>query len=437
MANNTVVKKIDWASIVIYMLLVAVGWLNIYSASVPVEEIGNFNFNNIYGKQLIFIGLSVLLILFVLAVEAKFYERFASIIYVVSVLTLVGLFVFGKNVNGARAWYGIGSFTIQPSEFAKTATALAFAKYLSDIHIQIKNFQDQLKALAIIAIPSFLILLQPDPGSTLVYAAFLFVLYREGLPGLYVFLVFSLAFVFIATLKFGIPITLSVILVGILMYYLIKRRNNAKKTHKKKVKIVPMLLFFIMCASVSGASSYIYNNVFKQHHRDRFVLWLRLENDPVKMQQLKQDIGYNINQSETAIGSGGLSGKGFLQGTRTRGNYVPEQHTDYIFSTVGEEWGFLGTSFVIVLFVALLLRLLYLAERQRSQFSRVYGYSVVGIIFIHFIVNIGMVIGLLPTIGIPLPFFSYGGSGLWGFTILLFIFLKLDANRSNDWMEVS
>ncbi|SFU27811.1 rod shape determining protein RodA [Pustulibacterium marinum] len=435
MAKNTVVKKIDWLSIVFYMLLVGIGWLNIYSASVPVEEIGAFNINNLYGKQLIFIGLSVVLILFILAIEAKFYERFASIIYIVAMLSLIGLFIFGKNVNGARAWYGIGSFTLQPSEFAKTATALAFAKYISDIQTHIKNFQDQLKAILIIAIPSILILLQPDPGSTLVYSAFLFVLYREGLPGLYIFFLISLAFVFIATLKFGIPITLAVIGTGIVIYYLIKRTRNQKKAHKKKIKILPMILYFVTCIAVSGATSYIYDNVFKQHHRDRFVLWLRLENDPVKMQELKRDIGYNINQSETAIGSGGLMGKGFLQGTRTRGNYVPEQHTDYIFTTVGEEWGFAGTLFVVLLFTALLLRLLFLAERQRSQFSRVYGYSVAGIFFIHFMVNIGMVIGLLPTIGIPLPFFSYGGSGLWGFTILLFIFLKLDANRGNDWME--
>ncbi|GLB48703.1 rod shape-determining protein RodA [Neptunitalea lumnitzerae] len=427
--SSTVVKKIDWLSILIYVLLVLFGWVNIYSASVPLDEIEQFNIDSVYGKQLIFIGLSLVIILFVLAIEAKFYERFASVIYIVAMISLAGLFILGKNVNGARAWYGIGSFTIQPSEFAKIATSLAFAKYLSDIQTNIKHWQDQLKALIIIGIPAFLILLQPDPGSTLVYSIFIYVMYREGLPGIYILLALSLAIIFIVTIKFGSVITLVTIALLLTAYYFIFR-----KSRDRKVKILPLVLFFLMSTTISLGTPLIYKNVFKQHHRDRFRLWLRLEQNPIKLQQLKRDIGYNTYQSETAIGSGGVSGKGFLEGTRTRGNYVPEQHTDYIFSVVGEEWGLFGTTAVVVLFSILILRIIYLAERQKLQFSRIYGYSVAGIITIHFMVNIGMVIGLLPTIGIPLPFFSYGGSGLWGFTILLFIFLKLDANRVNEWM---
>ncbi|GLB53523.1 rod shape-determining protein RodA [Neptunitalea chrysea] len=427
--SSTVARKIDWISILIYVALVLFGWVNIYSASVPLEEINHFNFNTEYGKQLIFIGLSFLLILFILAIEAKFYERFASIIYLVSIVTLLGLFVFGKNINGARAWYSIGSFTIQPAEFAKIATSLAFAKFLSDIQTNITHWQDQLKTMLIIGIPALLILLQPDPGSTLVYSVFIFVMYREELPGIYIIILLSVAILFIATIKFGTTITLVALAVLLIAYYFI-----AKRSPRRKAKILPLILFF-MCSSVlSAGTPFVYHKVFKQHHRDRFVLWLRLEQDPVKVKQLKRDIGYNTYQSETAIALGGLTGKGFLEGTRTRGHYVPEQHTDYIFSAIGEEWGFVGTSAVVILFTILILRLIYLAERQKGQFSRVYGYCVAAILTIHFMVNIGMVIGLLPTIGIPLPFFSYGGSGLWSYTILLFIFLKLDANRINEWM---
>ena len=425
---KTVVRSIDWVSVIIYIALVAIGWINIYSASVPIEELGHFEFNSFYGKQLIFIGLSVLLIIFILAMDAKFFERFSSIIYIIILVSLVGLFIFGKNVNGARAWYSIGGSTLQPSEFAKCATALAVAKFLSDIQTNIQLLKDQLQALIIIAIPAILILLQPDPGSTMVYTAFVFVLYREGLPGIYIAIGLAFIAIFVSTLKFGILITLTVVSTLLLAYYLLFRK-------KKKRLTFPLILILISSIVISLSSNYIYNNVFKQHHRDRFVLWLRLENDPIKIQELKRTIGYNINQSENAIGSGGLLGKGFLEGTRTRGDYVPEQHTDYIFTTVGEEWGFAGTMVVVILFTLLLVRLIIIAERQKSKFSRIYGYSVAAILFIHYLVNIGMVIGLLPTVGIPLPFFSYGGSGLWGFTILLFLFLKLDSNRVNEWME--
>lgn len=429
MSSTTVVKKIDWICIVLYMMLVAFGWINIYSASVPLAEIGNFNIDSVYGKQLIFIGLCLVIIVFVLAIEAKFYERFASVIYMVSVVSLIGLFIFGKNVNGARAWYGIGSFTIQPAEFAKAATALALAKFLSDIQTQFRRPMDQLRALLIIAIPAVLILLEPDAGSVLVFSAFIFVMYREGLPGVYLLLLISVAVVFVTTIKFDVAPVLSVLTLILTAYYFWGKRRKGRK-----MRLWPIVLFFVICSGISGATPYIYNNVLKQHHRDRFRLWLRMEKDPLIVKKLEKTIGYNTYQSERAISSGGFSGKGFLEGTRTRGNYVPEQHTDYIFTTVGEEWGFIGTITVVLLFMLLILRITFLAERQRAHFSRVFGYSVAGILAIHFVVNIAMVIGLLPTVGIPLPFFSYGGSGLWGFTILLFLFLKLDANRVNEWM---
>lgn len=430
MSSTKVVRKIDWITIILYLCLVVFGWVNIYSASVPMDEIGAFSFSGLYGKQLVFILLNIPLIIFVLALEPKFYERFSSVVYLVAIVSLIGLFIFGKNVNGARAWYGIGSFTLQPSEFVKTATALAIAKYISDIQTNMKDYKDQLKSLLIMGIPMVLILLQPDAGSMLVFTAFFVVMYREGLPGIYMLVLFILAVVFIATIKFGEELSLTGIFLLLGSYYM-----YARKKRGKKARLLPIVLFFIVCGGIAVATPYIYNNVFKEHHRDRFVLWLRLEDDAAKMEQLKKDIGYNTWQSEQTISAGGFSGRGFLEGTRTRGHYVPEQETDYIFTVVGEEWGFFGTVMVVLLFSLLVLRIAHLAERQRSQFSRVYGYSVAGILTIHFLVNIGMVIGLVPTIGIPLPFFSYGGSSLWGFTILLFIFLKLDANRTNDWLN--
>ncbi|MEL4308642.1 rod shape-determining protein RodA [Joostella sp. CR20] len=421
-------KKVDWFSILLYALLVFIGWLNIYSATYTGEGGSILNSDTFYGKQLVFIIVSCFLVIILLSVEAKFYERFASIIYLASLLSLLGLFVFGKNVNGATSWYAIGGMTLQPSEFAKAATALALAKYLSDIQTDIKDFKDLLKIFLIISLPAFLIIPQPDPGSALVYAAFFFVLYREGLHPMYLLIGFFSIILFTATLLFGtIWVFLgSALLLGLAYYYL--------KRKKQRVTILQLIVVLIVTTTFSYSVDFIFNNVFEQRHRDRFSLWLRLEDDPVKLNQIRKTIGYNTYQSESAIGSGGFMGKGFLEGTRTKGNFVPEQHTDYIFSTVGEEWGFVGTSAVVLLFSMLILRLIFLAERQKSAFSRIYGYSVASIIFFHFAINVGMVIGLLPTVGIPLPFFSYGGSGLLGFTVLLFIFLKLDANRINEWM---
>lgn len=408
--------RVDWMTIIIYFALVGIGWVNIYSASLDDSAAGFFNLDQVYFKQLIWIVLSLVIIIFILAVEAKFYERFSSIIYLVSLLSLLGLFLFGKNINGATSWYALGSFTIQPSEFAKAATALALGKYVSDIQTNMKEFKHQLRTFIIIALPAILIIPQPDPGSALVYAAFIFPLYREGLHFAYLLLGFFIAALFIATLAFGVIwVSAGIILISAFLYFRRKR--------KRKTKPFNYLIVAAACVGFVFSVNYIFNNVFEQRHRDRFNIVLGKETD-------SKGIGYNTNQSEIAIGSGGWTGKGWTQGTQTKGNFVPEQQTDYIFSTVGEEWGFVGSMVVVFLFVALIVRLLFLAERQKGQFSRVYGYSVASILFIHFFVNIGMVTGLLPTVGIPLPFFSYGGSGLWGFTILLFIFIRLDASNS-------
>lgn len=411
MKNQSIANNIDWISIIIYASLVILGWLNIYSSSLSSME-------DTHEKQLIFIILTIPLIFIVLSVDGKFYEKYASIIFGISLLTLIGLFFFGKTIAGQRCWYAIGSFTIQPSEFAKAATALALAKYLSDTQINLKEVNRQVQALAIILLPVLLILPQPDPGSALIYSIFIIVLYREGLPSWYVWTGFITILLFVLTLVLEPEY---VILIALIVLILVHFKSRLADRN--------IILSGILLVIISGfvlSVNYVFENVFKQHHRDRFNILLG------KTVDLK-GIGYNTNQSEIAIGSGGWLGKGFLEGTQTKGGFVPEQHTDYIFTTVGEEWGFAGSIVVVALFAGLFLRIIYLAERQKTKFSRVYGYCVAGILFTHFFVNIAMVVGVFPTIGVPLPFFSYGGSGLWGFTILLFIFIKMDANKVNEW----
>ncbi|PRZ26528.1 rod shape-determining protein RodA [Flavobacterium granuli] len=411
MKNQSIKKNLDWTCVIIYCLLVIMGWLNIYSSSLSSIE-------DTYQKQLIFILLTIPLIFIVLAIDGKFYEKYASIIFGISLLSLVGLFLFGKTIAGQRCWYAIGSFTLQPSEFAKAATSLALAKYLSDSQINLKDINRQIQALAIVFLPVLLILPQPDPGSALIYSIFIIILYREGLPAWYVWTGFTAILLFMLTLVIEPQY---VILIALLVIILIHFKSRLADRN-----IIASSLLFVLISGFVLSVDYVFDNVFKQHHRDRFNILLG------KAVDLK-GIGYNTNQSEIAIGSGGWIGKGFLEGTQTKGGFVPEQHTDYIFTTVGEEWGFAGSLVVIGLFVTLFLRVIYLAERQKTKFSRVYGYCVAGILFTHFFVNIAMVVGIFPTIGVPLPFFSYGGSGLWGFTILLFIFLKMDANKVNEW----
>ena len=417
--------KFDWLTIILFLLLVGFGYVNILSASHIGDITSYFDTSQLYGKQLIFIGLAFVLIILILSFEAKFYERFASIIYLVAILSLIGLFVFGKDVNGARSWYGIGSMTIQPSEFAKFATALAVAKYISDLQTNMQTLKDQIRVAAIIFIPALLILLQNDAGSTIVYLAFFFVFYREGLQQVYLIVALSFIALAVLALKYGILITaIATTLVLVSRYFFRK---------KKRASIFQYVVVLLVAVGFSYGVKLFYEHGLKAHQQNRISIFLRLEKDPVKLEQMRKREAYNLIQSEQAISSGGLTGKGFMQGTRTTGKFVPEQETDYIFSTVGEEWGFLGSSMVVILFVLLIIRILYLAEAQKSQFSRVYGYGVASILFVHFTINIGMVMGLIPTVGIPLPFFSYGGSGLWGFTILLFIFVKLDSNKINEW----
>ena len=413
--------RYDLWTILIYIALVVLGWFSIYSAAPITEYQGLFDMDVVYGKQLLWIGMALFLIVLILAIEVKFYERFAGLIYVVSLLSLLGLFIFGKEINGAVSWYPLGPMTFQPSEFAKFATALAVAKYLSQLNVSLKNPKDFLIVSGIILLPAILIVPQPDPGSALVYSAFFFALHREGLSLWYLSLgVIALA-LFLGSLVISIWWVILIVLVSLAVLYLLSR----KRKHKKRLPKPRLHLYIIaglLCVLYSLSTNYIFNTVLKDRHRNRINIVLgKVEDDA--------GIGYNINQSEIALGNGGWTGKSLPEATQTRGGYVPEQETDFVFSALGETTGFLGTTVTILLFMFLIYRIIIMAERQRNQFARIYGYGVAGIFFLHFFVNIGMVIGLLPTVGIPLPFMSYGGSGLWGFTILLFIFVKLDAHR--------
>lgn len=421
--KNNIFLGIDWVLVLFYFLLIFLGWLNIYSATITDTEASLINLDSEYGKQIIWICLSVPLILFILMFEAKLYEKYASLLYIIGLLFLVGLFVFGKNINGATSWYNLGIFSLQPSEFVKASTALAMAKLVSEKTFNLKNLNTQLEALALLFIPALLITLQPDPGSALVYVAFVFVLNREGLPFYYVTIGITAISIFIATLLFGFINTLLgslVIFLFIFLYFYLYRKKAFRKGWLKIIAIYLISALYIFSVDL------VFNHVFEQRHRDRFNILLGKSADT-------KSIGYNTDQSVTTIATGGFWGKGYLDGERTKGDFVPEQQTDYIFTTVGEEWGFVGSSFVIIVFMLFILRIINIAERQKTKFSRVYGYSIASIFFLHFTINIGMVIGVLPTIGIPLPFFSYGGSALWGFTLLLFIFIKLDANRIYEW----
>lgn len=418
MKNQSVTNNLDWISVIIYIVLVIMGWLNIYSSSLSLsDEPFTLDLTQFYGKQLLSIALAIPLIFVVLSVDGKFYEKFSSIIYIIGLLSLAGLFVFGKTVKGQANWYSFGAFGLQPSEFVKAATSLALAKYLSDAQVNLKDVNRQIQALGIIFLPVLLIVVH-DPGSALIFMVFFFVLYREGLPPWYLWtgLIAIVIFVLSLILQPG-----AVILIAFLVTLFIYYRSRIIDRN-----VIVSAIAMVLISGFVFSVDYVFESVFKQHHRDRFNILLGKEVD-------MKGIGYNTNQSEIAIGSGGLFGKGFLEGTQTKGGFVPEQHTDYIFTTVGEEWGFLGSLIVIALFIGLIFRTIYLAERQKTKFSRVYGYCVACILFIHFFVNIAMVAGIFPTIGVPLPFFSYGGSGLWGFTILLFIFLKMDANKVNEW----
>ena len=466
--RNRTFANLDWLSILLWMVMIGFGWMNIYSANIMEADGSIFDFSLRFGKQLIWIGASVLFAMLMLVLDAKYYIYFSYLLYILLLGTLLGVLVFGKEINGAKSWFVIGGFQLQPAEFAKPITALALANLLTSHNFNIQRFWHLVKALAIIATPPILILLQPDLGSVLVYSAFILVLFREGFSVNVMIMLGALALLFIATLLMDKAVILLILIIVILIIYMVVARSFKKGA-------VNGLLLAIMFGAIYGINyllntefslflmglaalapvalviivkgfrlreyvqmkilvglfvsivfiisvDYAMNNILKPHQQHRIYVTLGIEDDP-------QGVGYNVNQSKIAIGSGGFSGKGYLNGTQTKLHFVPEQSTDFIFCTVGEEWGFLGTTFVILLYVGFLLRMIFLAERQRSSFSRIFGYGFISVIFIHFMVNIGMTIGLLPVIGIPLPFFSYGGSSLWTFTMFLFIFLRLDASR--------
>ena len=408
----------DWVSLVIYLLLVIFGIINIYSTTLSEVTVSLFDMNSPAGKQFWIFIFSLIFLPIILFINSNFFEHLSLIFYILSILSLLGLFFFGQKISGATSWYFIGGFSIQPSEFAKITTSLLVASTLSSIQADIKKISFVTKLLLIIGLPMILVIFQPDAGTALVFLGLFFVLLREGMDMKTLYFGMGFISLFIMTLIFG-PLILSIALffILILVYRLILQ-------YYPKTKKTPFVLLYGISVLFNISVNFIFNSVFEQRHRDRFNIMLGLENDT-------QGIGYNINQSKIAIGSGGFSGKGFLNGTQTKGGFVPEQHTDYIFSTVGEEWGFIGSSGLIILFTVLISRILYRAEKHTQSFPRMFSYCFASMLFVHFFINIGMTLGLVPTVGIPLTFISYGGTNLMAFSLMFFIYLNLDANRLN------
>jgi rod shape determining protein RodA len=417
--GKPITKNVDWMVVLIYIACLGIGWVNIYAAVYnPETHSSIFDLSNNAGKQLMWIGTTFLLIICILVIDYKFYETFSFIIYAIVIFLLVVVLFAGSNINGSRSWIKFGAISLQPAQFANLAVSLAISKYLSDPAISLsRKLKDYWPILGIIALPSVLILLSNETGSMLVFASFAIILYREGMPGFIPAIgMSSAALVIISLLYDSWYIAGAIILIaGIVIWVMpvMSRRRGG---------LIATVLIAVVMISIAFGVDFFMNNVLQKHQRGRIMVLLDPDSDP-------RGIGWNVIQSKIAIGSGGFTGKGFLQGTQTKFDFVPEQSTDFIFCTVGEEHGFVGTAVVVSLFVLLISRLVVLAERQRSRFARVYGYCVAGIFFFHFLVNIGMTIGLMPVIGIPLPFFSYGGSSLWSFSVLLFIFLKIDAQR--------
>lgn len=460
--------SLDWFTIFLYFLLVFMGWLNIYAAVYSEQHKSIFDFDMRYGKQILWIVAALLIAAIIIFIDTRFYSYFAYVIYAMGIFMLIIVLVLGKDVKGSRSWFEIGALHLQPSEFVKVVTCLALAKYLSSYSVKIEKFKTFIIFSIIILIPMGLIILQPDIGSMIIFISLIFVLYREGFPGWLPASVFLLITLFILALiadkMFILLILIAIALSSLILldrkyresiflavsfisvYWITSLIGNIfhlKFPHynyllyttviisagfvlyalaKKMSNLIWIVFFLWVAVGYTYSVKYVFTNFLAPHQQHRVNILLGKEIDP-------GGAGYNINQSKIAIGSGGFSGKGYLQGTQTKFNFVPEQSTDFIFCTVGEEWGFLGSFLVLAIFVTFLLRLIYLAERQRSAFSRIFGYGVVSILFFHVAINIGMTIGLLPVIGIPLPFFSYGGSALWTFTILLFIFLRFDGSR--------
>jgi rod shape determining protein RodA len=414
--NKSVFSNIDWTTVLIFLALAITGWISVYAAVYDEDHKSIFDLSQRYGKQLLWIVLGGLLAFIVLLTDPKFFNAFAFPIYLVTILMLIAVLVFGSTISGSKSWFQIGGYAIQPAEFAKFSTALALASYFGKLDIGYAQLRTRIVTAAIILLPALLILMQYDTGSALVFSAFILVFYREGMSGVPLLLGLAAVVLFLLTLYFE-PVYVIIgmaILVGASLFFV-----------KRNLQNILTLIGILAIASIFVISvEYVYENVLETHQRTRISVLLGHDDDLL-------GAGYNVHQSKIAIGSGGFSGKGFLNGTQTKFNFVPEQSTDFIFCTVGEEWGFLGSLVIVGLYISLFLRLIFLAERQRSVFARVYGYSILSVLFFHFAVNIGMTIGLVPVIGIPLPFISYGGSSLWAFTIMLFVFLKQDANRLN------
>ncbi|MBS1651253.1 MAG: rod shape-determining protein RodA [Bacteroidetes bacterium] len=425
--QNSLFYGVDRFSVLLYVILVVLGWLNIYAATYNEEHKSIFDISQKYGKQLIWIGSSGILAISILIIDASFYTVFAYVFYGIFLVLNILVVYFGREIKGSKSWFGFGGFGIQPAEFMKFAVNLALAKFLSAQKIIInqnfrlrlrdlfKNYKNTLIALLILLVPLAIIKkLQDETGLAIVFIAFLIVMYREGMSVNILLFGLLSAILFVLALVVEQKIKLFIIMgiIGVIAFLVSKR--NLKS-------IITISVIYLVASGIILGTNFFYNKL-EVHQKDRIDILLQKKVDP-------KGKGYNVNQSKIAIGSGGFSGKGYLQGTQTKYEFVPEQETDFIFCTVGEEWGFLGSAFVILLHLTLILRLIFLAERQRSDFSRIYGYGVASVLFFHLAVNIGMTIGLMPVIGIPLPFFSYGGSSLWSFTILLFIFLRLDANR--------
>jgi len=467
--NKNIFRSIDKISAGIFLLMIIMGWFNIYAAVYNEEHSGIFDFTQRYGKQFIWIIATVILAVFTIIIDNRFYLFFAWFIYGLTVFLLILVLLVGNEINGARSWFEIGSFTFQPSEFAKVGTALALASYMNLRKNDLKRFRLFIPAIAIIGLPAILVALQPDMGSAIVFFAFFLVLFREGMNPYFFFSGIIMVILFLFTLLFNnIYLSLGIIAIAFLVAYILTRNwklclagllilvltgsvfyilnrfvikslsnemvifiavivsgavFSLYSYYRRAIRLFVVILFLIGSLAFVNSVDFTFNNLVKPHQKERVEIMLGFKSDP-------HGTGYNVNQSIISIGSGGLTGKGYLRGTQTKFKFVPAQSTDFIFCTVGEEWGFIGSIVVIGLYMVLLIRLIILAERQRSVFSRVYGYSVVSVIFFHYMVNIGMTIGLVPVIGIPLPFFSYGGSSLWGFTILLFIFLRLDASMT-------
>lgn len=434
--RTSIAKYLDWPTLFLYLILVLIGWFNIHSAAYDPASPHILSFSEEYGKQFLWILTALFLGGVILLIEGDFFSKFAGPFYLLSILLLVLVLLFGKEVNGARSWFGYGSFGIQPAEFAKPALALGLAQYLSSLGPRTKGFlRTKIVPLILIGLPVALIMLQPDTGTALIFLSFLIVLYREGWSGNILIGGFIMVLLTVLTLlsrdtTFQIPwsdwevkgsyvLMASVLILGYLIHVILQRFTRQRKRGRSAI---------IMGLLILGASAYIYGvdrsfeEALNDHQRDRVRVLLGSIEDP-------QGVGYNVEQAKTAIGSGGMWGKGFKEGPLTKYKYVPMQSTDFIFCTIGEEWGFVGTASIVILFVVFLVRLVLVAERQRSAFSRIFGYSVVSIFFIHVAINIGMAIGLAPVIGIPLPFFSYGGSSLWAFSILIFILLRMDGER--------